>query len=208
MRLLRLTRLWLPVCLILGKTESYTGSAKTYKTEELKEIGNQNILQSLSALDPSFVIADNNLMGSDPNTLMGVTINGTTSITGLSDVYSATANQPLFILDGFEATLQDISDLNMDRVESITILKDAASAAIYGAKAANGVIVVETKKPEAGKLRFSYNGNYQVAWADLTDYNLMNSSGEKLEFERLSGHYGTLDEHGEILDDANRCTLL
>ncbi len=185
------------------KTESYTGSAKTYKTEELKEIGNQNILQSLSALDPSFVIADNNLMGSDPNTLMDVTINGTTSITGLSDTYSATANQPLFILDGFESTLQDISDLNMDRVESITILKDAASAAIYGAKAANGVIVVETKRPEAGKLRFSYNGNYQIAWADLTDYNLMNSS-EKLEFERLSGHYGTLDEYGEILDDTNR----
>lgn len=43
----------------------------------------------------------------------------------------------------------------MDRVESITILKDAASAAIYGAKAANGVIVVETKKPEAGKLRLA-----------------------------------------------------
>ena len=84
-------------------------------------------------------------MGSDPNTLMDVTINGTTSITGLSDTYSATANQPLFILDGFESTLQAISDLSMDRVESITILKDAASAAIYGAKAANGVIVVETK---------------------------------------------------------------
>ena len=185
------------------KTESFTGSAKTYKAENLKEIGNQNILQSLSALDPSFIIADNNLMGSDPNTLMDVTINGTTSITGLSDTYSATANQPLFILDGFESTLQAISDLSMDRVESITILKDAASAAIYGAKAANGVIVVETKKPEAGKLRFSYNGNYQVAWADLTDYNLMNAS-EKLEFERLSGHYGKLDENGEILHDKNR----
>ena len=47
------------------KTESFTGSAKTYKAENLKEIGNQNILQSLSALDPSFIIADNNLMGSD-----------------------------------------------------------------------------------------------------------------------------------------------
>lgn len=185
------------------KTESYTGSAKTYKAENLKEIGNQNILQSLSALDPSFVIADNNLMGSDPNTLMDVTINGTTSITGLSDTYSATANQPLFILDGFESTLQAISDLSMERIESITILKDAASAAIYGAKAANGVIVVETRKPEAGKLRFSYSGNYQVAWADLSDYNLMNS-GEKLEFERLSGHYGKLDENGEILDDKGR----
>ena len=91
----------------------------------------------------------------------------------------------------------------MDRVESITILKDAASTAIYGSKAANGVIVVETKKPEAGKLRFSYSGNYQVAWADLSDYNLMNSR-EKLEFERLSGHYGALDEEGEILNDVQR----
>ena len=114
------------------KAESFTGSAATYKAEELKAIGNQNILQSLSALDPSFVIADNNLMGSDPNTMMNVTINGTTSITGLSDTYSATSNQPLFVLDGFETTLQTISDLSMDRVESITILKDAASTAIYG----------------------------------------------------------------------------
>ena len=184
-------------------SESFTGSAKTYKVETLKEISNQNILQSLSALDPSFVIADNNLMGSDPNTPMDITINGTTCITGISDAYSSTANQPLFILDGFESSLQAISDLSMDRVESITILKDAASTAIYGAKAANGVIVVETKRPEAGKFRFRYTGNYQVAWADLTDYNLMNSS-EKLEFERLAGHYGSLDENGEILDDAGR----
>lgn len=91
----------------------------------------------------------------------------------------------------------------MDRVESITILKDAASAAIYGSKAANGVVVVETKKPEAGRLRFTYNGNYQVSWADLSDYNLMNAA-EKLEFEKLSGRYGALDENGEILMDANR----
>lgn len=185
------------------KAESFTGSAATYKAEELKAIGNQNILQSLSALDPSFVIADNNLMGSDPNTMMNVTINGTTSITGLSDTYSATSNQPLFVLDGFETTLQTISDLSMDRVESITILKDAASTAIYGSKAANGVIVVETKKPEAGKLRFSYSGNYEIAWPDLSDYNLMNSR-EKLEFERLSGYYGDFDEFGELMDDAQR----
>ena len=185
------------------KAESFTGSAATYKAEELKEIGNQNILQSLSAIDPSFVIADNNLMGSNPNAMMDVTINGTTSITGLSDTYSAQSNQPLFILDGFESKLQTISDLSMDRVESITILKDAASTAIYGAKAANGVIVVETKKPEAGKLRFSYSGNYQIAWADLSDYNMMNAR-EKLEYERLSGFYGKLDADGEILNDVQR----
>lgn len=185
------------------KSESFTGSAATYKQEELKEIGNQNVLQSLSAIDPSFVIADNNLMGSNPNEMMDVTINGTTSITGLSDTYSETANQPLFILDGFESSLQTISDLSMDRVESITILKDAASTAIYGAKAANGVIVVETKKPTSGRLRFSYQGNYQLAWADLSDYNLMNAR-EKLEFERFSGYYGSFDDTGELLNDAQR----
>lgn len=185
------------------KAESFTGSATTYKADELKAIGNQNILQSLSALDPSFVIADNNLMGSDPNTMANVSINGTTSITGLSDTYSALSNQPLYILDGFETTLQTISDLSMDRIESITLLKDAASTAIYGSRAANGVVVVETKKPEAGKLRFSYSGNYMLSWADLSDYNLMNAR-EKLEYERLAGFYGSLDENGDILDNVQR----
>ena len=185
------------------KMDSFTGAASTYKAEELKAIGNQNILQSLSALDPSFVIAENNLAGADPNSMLDISINGKTSINGLSDTYGTDPDRPLFILDGFETTLERISDLSMDRVESITILKDAASAAIYGSKAANGVVVVETKKPEAGRLRFTYNGNYQVSWADLSDYNLMNAA-EKLEFEKLSGRYGALDENGEILMDANR----
>ena len=48
-------------------------------------------------------------------------------------------------------------DLSLDRVASVTILKDAASTAIYGSKAANGVVVVETKSPERGRLRLSYN---------------------------------------------------
>lgn len=185
------------------KAESFTGAASTYKAEELKSIGNQNILQSLSALDPSFMITENNLAGSDPNAALDVSINGKTSINGLSDTYGGDPNRPLFILDGFETTLERITDLSMDRVESITILKDAASTAIYGSKASNGVIVVETKKPEAGKLRFTYNGNYQVGWADLSDYNLMNAA-EKLQFEKLSGHYGALDENGEILMDDQR----
>lgn len=88
----------------------------------------------------------------------------------------------------------------MDRVASITILKDAASTAIYGAKAANGVVVVETKKPEAGRLQFNYNGNFGIEWADLTDYNLMNSS-EKLQYEKLAGYYGSLDDNGNIIDE-------
>ena len=185
------------------KKESFTGSASSYRNEDLKAIGNQNVLQSLSALDPSFVIVENNLAGSDPNAAMNININGTTSINGLSDKYGTDPDRPLFILDGFETTLERISDMSMDRIESITILKDAASTAIYGSKAANGVVVVETKKPEAGKLRFSYNGSFNLSWADLHDYNLMNAS-EKLQFEKLSGYYGRLDDNGEILDDLQR----
>lgn len=185
------------------KSESFTGSAATYTSEKLKEVGNQNLLQSLSMIDPSFVIMDNNLSGSNPNAMLDISINGKISITGLEDTYGSNPDQPLFILDGFETTLARISDMSMDRVESITILKDAASTAIYGAKAANGVVVVETKKPEPGKLRFSYNGNYQVAWADLSDYNLMNAA-EKLEYEKLAGYYGLLDSNGEIISDIDR----
>ena len=69
------------------KKESFTGSAASYRKEELKAIGNQNVLQSLSALDPSFVIMENNLAGSDPNAKLNININGTTSINGLSDKY-------------------------------------------------------------------------------------------------------------------------
>lgn len=183
--------------------ESFTGSATTLRQEQLKEISSMNVLQSVAALDPSFQIMENNLMGADPNTEMNININGTNSINGLTDTYSTNPDQPLFILDGFETTLQRISDLSMDRIESITILKDAASAALYGSKAANGVVVVETKKPEAGRLRFSYNGNFKVEFADLRDYNLMNST-EKLEFERLAGRFGLLDENGEPVNSLDR----
>lgn len=185
------------------KAESFTGSMATYTEDELKIVGNNNVLESLKALDPAFVVLENNLAGSDPNATMNLNVRGNTNIVGLETEYNTNPNQPLFILDGFETTLSTITDLSMDRVSSITILKDAASTAIYGAKAANGVVVVETKKPEPGRLRFNYNGNFTVEWADLSDYNLMNSQ-EKLEYERLAGYYGGLDENGLIIDEGQR----
>ena len=131
-----------------------------------------------------------------------ININGKSSIAGLNSEYDNDPNQPLFILDGFESTLATINDLSMDRVESITILKDATSTAIYGSKAANGVVVVETKKPEAGRLKINYNASFTVGWADLTDYNIMNST-EKLQFEKLSGYYGRYNEAGEFISESN-----
>ncbi|MGN0004174.1 MAG: SusC/RagA family TonB-linked outer membrane protein [Sphingobacterium composti] len=178
--------------------ESFTGSSATYTAKELKMVNNQNILQALRTLDPAFALEDNIEFGSDPNTLADVSIRGKTSVIGLNQEFENDPNQPLFILDGYETSLQVISDLNMDRVESITVLKDAAATAIYGSKSANGVIVVETKRPEAGTFKVSYNVNTSVNFADLSDYNLMNSE-EKLRFERLSGYYGAVDANGEIL---------
>ncbi|OUN65234.1 MULTISPECIES: SusC/RagA family TonB-linked outer membrane protein [unclassified Butyricimonas] len=170
------------------KKESFTGSASTYSAAELKTMGTQNVLQSLKTLDPAFAILEDNQFGSDPNRLPNMEIRGKSSMLGLRDELDADPNQPLFILDGFESTLAAINDLDINRVASITILKDAASTAIYGSKAANGVIVVETVKPEAGKLQVSYNGNMNISIPDLSSYNLMNSR-EKLEFELLAGRY-------------------
>lgn len=173
------------------KKESFTGSAVTFEGKELKAVGVQNVLQSLKTLDPSFKIADNVQFGSDPNRMPDIEIRGKSSIMGLKEEYGTDPNQPLFILDGFETDLQTVSDLNMNRVASVTILKDAASTAIYGSKASNGVVVIETVKPEKGRLRLSYKGDFSVTMVDLTDYNLMNAS-EKLEFERLAGLYTDL----------------
>lgn len=179
------------------KAESFTGSAATYKTEDLKMMGTQNILQSLRTLDPSFHITPNNEFGSDPNKLPDIDIRGKSSIVNLREEYETDPNQPLFVLDGFEVPLQTIVDLNMERVASVTILKDAASTAIYGSRAANGVVVIETKKPAQGSLRLSYNGNFSVQMPDLSDYNMMNAA-EKLEFERLTGYYSSSNQENNF----------
>ena len=182
--------------------EAYTGSSSTFKAKDLMMVGNQNILQSLKTLDPSFAIVENNTFGSDPNRMPDIEIRGKSSVIGLTDEFGSNPNQPLFILDGFESTLAIISDLSMDRVESITLLKDASATAIYGSKAANGVVVIETKRPAAGQLRINYSMNGSISFADLSDYNLMNAQ-EKLQFELLSGFYGKLNAEGKLILGSN-----
>lgn len=177
---------------------SFTGSATTYSAQKLKEVGNTNVLQSLKTLDPAFIMLDDKDYGSDPNNIPSIQLRGATSVAGLEDEYgSSNVNTPLFIIDGVEATIQNVIRLNMDRVASITILKDAASTAIYGSRAANGVIVIETIQPLPGELRVSYSGNMIVQMPDLSDYNLMNAA-EKLEFERVAGVY-SVDDFSDVL---------
>jgi TonB-linked SusC/RagA family outer membrane protein len=168
------------------KANSYTGAVATVKRDNLMQVGNQNIVQSLKNIDPSFIQLDNLATGSNPNALPDLQMRGQSAFPDLKGDYQNNPNQPLFILDGFETDLTKIIDLDMNIVESITLLKDATAKAIYGSKAANGVIVMETRRPESGRMKVSYNGNLVIEAPDLTSYDLANAS-EKIEIERLAG---------------------
>ncbi|MBD5333221.1 MAG: SusC/RagA family TonB-linked outer membrane protein [Bacteroides sp.] len=170
------------------KASSFTGSAATYSAEDLKLGGNQNVIKSLQNLDPSFITNNYSTNGSNPNALDDISLRGNASFSGLQGDYSGNPNEPLFILDGFETSAQTIFDLDMNRVKSVTILKDAAAKAIYGSKAANGVIVVETYEPEAGRIRLTYTGDLNIESADLSSYDMCNAA-EKLQVELNAGRF-------------------
>ncbi|MEG2792118.1 MAG: carboxypeptidase-like regulatory domain-containing protein, partial [Odoribacter sp.] len=182
------------------KKSSFTGNVTTVNREQLLKTNNKSVIGALQAFDPSFRIKENSLWGSDPNALPEFNIRGESSIgmdksldqenlkqtqrTGLKD----NPNLPIFILDGFEVSVQKIYDMDMNRISGMTILKDAAATALYGSRAANGVVVVTTIAPKPGELQVSYNATLSFELPDLSDYNLCNAA-EKLEVERLSGLY-------------------
>lgn len=172
------------------KKELITGAVTTFRGDELRQVSTQNAIQALKSLDPSFIVVNNNIAGSNPNILPTIEVRGQTSLSAnqLNSQFRDDPNQPLFILDGFPTTLQQVVDLDINRIASVTLLKDAASTALYGSRSANGVVVIETVKPLPGKLQFSYVYNSSYELADLSVYNLM-SAAQKLEFERLSGAF-------------------
>jgi TonB-linked SusC/RagA family outer membrane protein len=170
------------------KKESFTGAVSTFTGEQLKAVSNQNVLKSLAILDPSFLVIDNINFGSDPNKLPEIQLRGQTGFPDLKGAYTSNPNLPLFILDGFETTLEKVNDMNMNLVKSITLLKDASAKAVWGSKAGNGVVVIETKPPVAGKLRLSYTTSVDVTAPDLSSYKLTNSM-QKIDAEVLSGKY-------------------
>ncbi|WP_158513035.1 SusC/RagA family TonB-linked outer membrane protein [Flavisolibacter tropicus] len=190
---------------------NFTGAAKSFSGEELKSVNPTNVLQALAIVEPSMRIVENNALGNDPNQLpilqlrgqnnLPITTQGTTSSAAtpvsngdMMSSYLLNPNQPLIIVDGFQATLQSLYDMDINRIASITVLKDAAATVAYGAKAANGVIVVETKQPLPGKLQISYSVNGSVELADLSSYRLLNAK-DFLEAQRLAGIYSDPDNH-------------
>lgn len=179
------------------KKEGFTGSASRVTGEELKKISSGNILRALGMIDPGFKMSTSNISGSNPQAIPDFEMRGQSNIGDyqsddvvvLRGDYNSRPNQPLFVLDGIIGVdVTTIMDLDPEQVSSITLLKDAAATVIYGSEAANGVVVVETKAPEAGKLRVTYNGNYKLQIPDLRDYEMCNAE-EKILVEELAGFY-------------------
>lgn len=179
--------------------ESFTGNTTKIEKEDLLKVNPNNLISAIQTFDPSFRIQENLAAGSDPNSLpqfvlrgqtgIGETTFGQTSTSSISrEVLSGNSNLPIFILDGFEVDVEKIYDLDMNSIHSINILKDAAATAMYGSRAANGVIVIERRAPEAGKFRVQYSGVLSAELPDLSSYNLVNAR-EKLETERQAGLY-------------------
>ncbi len=178
------------------RKESFTGNTVSITKNELQQVSKTNVIKAIQSFDPSFRIKENTTWGSDPNALPEVYIRGESGIGAKEldrDEYSKAnlkdnPNLPVFILDGFEITAQKLYDMDMNRIENITILKDAAATALYGSRAANGVVVITSVAPTPGKLNVQYSMVGSVVAPDLSDYNLMNAA-EKLELERIAGCY-------------------
>ena len=175
------------------KKDSFTGAVQSISGEELKRVGNKNVMESLKNLDASLLVLDNLEQGSNPNAMSSMQLRGASSFdletTDLKSNFVSSSNMPLFILDGFETSIEKIQDMDMNRVQSITILKDASAKAIYGSKGGNGVIVIETKNLDSGRnVAVTYNGSLSLEMPDLTSYNLCNAL-EKLEVENRESYY-------------------
>ena len=153
-------------------------------------MGSLNLLQAISSFDPGVRTLENNEWGSDPNRMPEITVRGEKGfdLRDQADDSRTNPNAPLYIMDGIEVSASTVFDMDMNRVASFSILKDASATSLYGSRGANGVILITTVRPQAGEIQVTLNANFNVSVPDLRSYNLMNAA-EKLEYERLAGVY-------------------
>lgn len=132
----------------IQKKKLVTGATIQLKNEEFTKNNSVRIENALQGMTPGMsIVKQSGQPGSDFN----ITIRGLSSVNG---------NNPLVLIDGIPGTM---SMLNPSDIESIDVLKDAASAAIYGSRAANGVVLVTTKKGKAGEAKISYDASYGIS---------------------------------------------
>ena len=133
------------------KKKLVTGATVQVKGDEIAKLNTTNALEAMQSSSPGVQITQSS---SQPGKSYNVYIRGKGTIGD---------NTPLYVIDGVAGG--NLDGINPNDIESIDVLKDAASAAIYGARAANGVILVTTKQGKAGKIELSYNG--AVGWSNV-----------------------------------------
>lgn len=152
-----------------AKKEAFTGSAKVIKSDDIAKTQSSNVTDALvgKVAGVQFTAASGR-----PGAGQSLTVRGTGSL------YAG--NSPLYVVDGvpFEG---DINNLNPADIESMTILKDAASNALYGARGANGVIMITTKKAQSGDAMVTFEGKWGVNTRALRTYDIAEDAGEWYE---------------------------
>lgn len=165
------------------RRESLTGALQTLKADDLKDVTSPSVEDMLNGKAPGVYVAPGS---GKPGTRGAVVIRGQASISGTTS--------PLWVIDGVIVG-SSAGDLNPDDIETMTILKDAASTAIYGSQGANGVVVVSTKNPRVQKTQVSVsskvgfsqlnNGNMKVMnGAELYDYYASFANQSAIQFPR------------------------
>jgi len=164
------------------KKKDLTGAVTRLNAEELQTEATSNITSMLRGSIPGLSVAlTNDPKGlSDPSSML---IRGETSLRS-SDNAQAQANAPLIVVDGM-IYYGDLADINPTDIESFDILKDASSAAIYGARASNGVILITTKKGTKGKPVININTSTGMVYGSPRNIELMN--GQQHIARRIAG---------------------
>ena len=169
-----------------AKKSQFTGSASTIKADKIAERQVSNISNALSGQVAGVQTTSGN---GQPGTGSTVRIRGVGSLSA--------SNNPLYVVDGVPYD-GDISAINSQDIESLTVLKDAASNALYGARGANGVILVTTKKGATGKATVNLDAKWGTNRRGVSNYDVMTSSQEYVE------NYYTAMLNGYAGGDPNR----
>jgi TonB-linked SusC/RagA family outer membrane protein len=150
------------------KKVNLTGAVATVSGDEMTKRPVTNATAMLQGTMPGVQITQGR--GEPGNEGLSIRIRG-------SGTFSDAGSDPLVLIDGVQGNM---SDLNPANIESVSVLKDAASASIYGARAANGVVLVTTKKGTEGKLSVQYSGSYAVHKPTKL-FDLITNSAEYME---------------------------
>ena len=158
------------------KKGTIAGSVATVKADKLEAVPAAGFDQALQGQSPGLMVLSNS---GEPSKAATFQIRGTNSINS--------GTSPLFILDGVPISSSDFNAISPSDIESVSVLKDASSSSIYGARAANGVVVITTKRGtamDAARVTF----RTQVGFSQLAhgNWNLMNTA-ERIEFEKMVG---------------------